>query len=74
MDKKEIIYIDTLIINTLWYEFSDDFDVQRDFGKFFVTKKLLLSYILNLSVLYQKAENATLHAPMLFPFCLASAS
>ena len=49
--KKERIYIDTLIIYTLWYEFQNDFDAQRDFGKNFVTKKLLLSYILNLSAL-----------------------
>ena len=48
-DQKEIIYIDTLI--TLWYEFKNDFDAQGDFGKKFVTKKLLLSYILNLSTL-----------------------
>ena len=45
----EIIYIDTLI--TLWYEFKNDFDAQGDFGKKFVTKKLLLSYILNLNAL-----------------------
>ena len=42
---------DTLIIYTLWYEFQNDFDAQSDFGKNFVTKKLLLSYILNLSAL-----------------------
>ena len=39
MDRKEIIYMDTLIIYTLWYEFLNDFDAQRDFGKRFETKK-----------------------------------
>ena len=43
MDKKERIYIVTLIIYTLWYEFQKDFDAKSDFGNFFVTKKLLLS-------------------------------
>ena len=43
--------IDSLLIYTLWYEISNNFDAQRDFGKNFVTKKLLLSYILNLSAL-----------------------
>ena len=33
MDKKERIHIDTLLIYTLWYEFSNNFDVQSDFGK-----------------------------------------
>ena len=46
-DKKERTYIDTIIIYTLWYEFQNDFDAQSDFGKNFVTKKLLLSYILD---------------------------
>ena len=46
-----MIYIYTLIIYTLWYEFYNDFDAKRDFGKIFVTKKLLLYYILNLSAL-----------------------
>ena len=51
MDKKERIYIDTLTIYTLWYEFQNDFDALSDFGNIFVTKKLLLSYILNFSAL-----------------------
>ena len=45
------MYIDNLIIYTLWYEFQDNFDAQSDFGKIFVTRKLLLSYILNLGAL-----------------------
>ena len=44
-------YINTLLIYTFSYEFSNDSDAQSDFGKYFVTKKLLLYYILNLSVL-----------------------
>ena len=32
-------YIDTLLMHTLRYEFSNDFDAQRYFGKIFVTKK-----------------------------------
>ena len=28
MDKKEIIYFDTLIIHTLWYELQNDYDSQ----------------------------------------------
>ena len=31
--KKEVI----LILYTFWYEFTNDFDAQNDFGKFFVT-------------------------------------
>ena len=49
--EKKRIYIDTLIIYTLWFEFQNDFAAQSDFGKNFVTKKLLLSSILNLSSL-----------------------
>ena len=41
MAKKGRSYIDTLLIYTLWYESSNDFDAQSDFGKFFVTKNLL---------------------------------
>ena len=45
--KKEISYIDTLLIyNTLWYKFSNDFDTQRDFGKILVTKNFLTWTIL----------------------------
>ena len=33
MNKKERIYIDTLIIYTLWYDFWNYFDAQSDFGK-----------------------------------------
>ena len=33
----------------LWYEFSNNLDSQRDFGKIFVWKKLVLGSILNLS-------------------------
>ena len=32
-DKEEIISIETLLIYTLWYIFSNDFDTQSDFGK-----------------------------------------
>ena len=39
MDKKELKYNDTLLIRSLWYEFLNDFDAQRDFGKRFETKK-----------------------------------
>ena len=42
---------DTLLIYTLWYEFSNDFDAQGDLGKFFVTKNLLTWTILILSML-----------------------
>ena len=38
-DKKETSYIDTWLIYTLWYEFSNDIDAQSDFGKKFVTTK-----------------------------------
>ena len=41
--KKDRIYTDTLIIYTSLYESLNDFDAQRDFGKIFVIKKLLLS-------------------------------
>ena len=41
MDKKERFYIDDLLIDILWYQFSYDLDVQNDFGKFFVRKKLV---------------------------------
>ena len=51
LDKVERIYIDTLIIYTFWYEFQNDFDAQSYFGKIFVIKMLLWSYILNLSAL-----------------------
>ena len=47
MDKKETSYIDTLLIYTLWYEFSSDFDAQSNFGKIFVTKNLLTYNILS---------------------------
>ena len=33
--------IDTLLIYTFWYEFSNDFDAQSDFGKDFVSEKLV---------------------------------
>jgi len=41
----------TLILYTLRYEFSNDFDAQSDFGNFFVTKNLLTWTILILSML-----------------------
>ena len=41
MDKKERSYIDMLIIYTLWYEISNDLDALIDFGKIYVTKKLV---------------------------------
>ena len=44
-------YIDTLLIYTLFYEFSNDFNAQSDFGKIFVTKHLLTWTILILSIL-----------------------
>ena len=44
--KKETSYIDTLLFHTLWYEFSNDFDAQSDFGKIFVKKNLLTWTIL----------------------------
>ena len=50
MNKKEASYIDTLLIQTLWYEFSNDFDAQSDLGKIFVTKNLLIWTILILSM------------------------
>ena len=31
--KKETLYIATLLIYTLWHEFSNDFDAQSDFDK-----------------------------------------
>ena len=37
--KKETSCVDTLLIYAIWYEFSNDFDAQSDFGKFFVKKK-----------------------------------
>ena len=40
-DKKERIYNDDLLIDTLWYYLSYDLDVQSDFGKLFVRKKLV---------------------------------
>ena len=41
MDKKERSCLDTLLIYTLWYKFSNDLDAQKDFGKNFVAKKLV---------------------------------
>ena len=32
-DKKETSYIDTLLIYTLWYEFSNVFVAKSDFGR-----------------------------------------
>ena len=49
--KKETIYIDTLLIYTLWYEISKDFDAQSNFRKKIVTKNLLTWTILILSML-----------------------
>ena len=43
--------MNNLLKYILWYEICNDFDAQSDFGKNFVTKKWLLSYILNLSAL-----------------------
>ena len=34
-------YIDTWLIYTLWYWFSKDFNAQSDFGKIYVTRKLV---------------------------------
>ena len=49
--KKKEFYIDALLIYTLWYEFSNDFDAQSDFGNNFVPKKLASCTILILSTL-----------------------
>ena len=49
-DKKETSFIDSWLIYTLLYEFSND-DAQRDFGNMYVTKKLLTWIILILSML-----------------------
>ena len=38
---KERIYIDSLIVYALRYEFSNDFDARSDFGKFLLQKKLV---------------------------------
>ena len=40
-DKKEIIDFHTLLIFTLWYEFSNNFETSSYFGKNFVTEKLV---------------------------------
>ena len=48
--KKEPSYIDTLLIYTLWYEFSNDLDAESDFGKISVTNNLTWT-ILILSML-----------------------
>ena len=53
--------IDTLLIYTLRYEFSINFDALSDFGKIFVTKKLLLSPFLNLSLQLIKYGNLQSH-------------
>ena len=50
MDKKERFYSDSWIINTP--SEMNDFEAQSGFDIMFVTKKLLLWYILNLSALY----------------------
>ena len=39
--KKKGVKNDTLLMYTLWYEYSYDFDAQSDFGKNFVAKKLV---------------------------------
>ena len=39
MYEKETNYIDTLFIYTLWYEFSNNFVAQNDFGKKKIHKK-----------------------------------
>ena len=39
-DKKETSYIDTLLIYTLWYEFSNVFVAKSDFGKKEIHKKI----------------------------------
>ena len=57
---KKRIQIDDLLIDTLWYQSSRDFDVQSDFGKLFVTKKLVrwnhsyLKYALAVSAFPEK--------------------
>ena len=39
--KNETSYIGNLLIFSLWYEFSNNFDAQSDFDKKFVTLDLL---------------------------------
>ena len=48
---KKSIYIYTLLICTLWYEFSNDLEGHSDFGKNIVRKSWSLGTILRLSVL-----------------------
>ena len=49
IEEKQVI--DILLMYTLWYEFSNNFDAQSDFGNFFVTKNLLTCNILILRML-----------------------
>ena len=44
-------YIDTLLIYTLWYDFSNDYDAYTNFDHIFVTKKLSSWNILILRML-----------------------
>ena len=53
-NQKEKCYIDTLLISTLWYEFSNDFDVQRDFGKKKFTKIYSLGPFVSFKVYFKK--------------------
>ena len=51
--RMKLYTVDTLLICTLWYEFSNNVDAQSDFGNFFVTNKrvpwnhIYLKYLLN---------------------------
>ena len=38
---EESSFVDSIVIYTLWYEISNNFDGQSDFGKIFVTKILV---------------------------------
>ena len=57
--KKIWIYIDTLIIHTLWCEFLNDFDAVSDFGKNFVTKNY--SYLIFLTQVRSSHVEHTKH-------------
>ena len=52
---KKRIQIDDLLIDTLWYQSSRDFDVQSDFGKLFVRwNHSYLKYALAVSAFPEK--------------------
>ena len=67
MIKKETIYIYTVLIYTLWYEFSNVFAIQRDFGKKKFTKNSYLKYTLDIIGILWKWNNGKV-AEALFAF------